>query len=115
MIGADGVIKVVKSPDRETDPSFTLTISASNTVPAVSAPPAKTTATVTITIDDVNDNAPIITNRETSVEIEESSPTTTDVIDVDATDDDIGVNSELEVSRVNYHLYGNFVRIALSE
>ena len=90
---------MAKPPDREQNPSFTLTITASNKIPVVSgAPSTKTTATVIITIEDVNDNTPIITNKETSVEIQENSPNDTLVFDVDATDEDVGVNSEIEVS-----------------
>ena len=96
---SDGIIKVAKPPDREQNPSFTLTITASNKVPAhPTANATKTTATVTITILDVNDNAPNITNSDTTVEIPENSPNHTAVVDVDAVDKDAGVNGEIEAS-----------------
>ncbi|XP_028398312.1 protocadherin Fat 4-like [Dendronephthya gigantea] len=99
---SDGIIKVAKPVDREKNPSFILTVTASNKVPAdSSASPTKTTATVTIAIDDVNDNAPNITNTDTSVNVNENSPNDTQVIDVDAVDDDHGVNSEIEFKIVD--------------
>ena len=96
---SDGIIKVAKPPDREQNPSFTLTITASNKVPThPTANATKTTATVTIIILDVNDNAPNITNSDTTVEIPENSPNHTAVVDVDAVDNDDGVNGEIEAS-----------------
>lgn len=98
----DGIIRVAKPPDREQNPSFTLTVTANNKVPVdPSAPPSNTTATVTITILDVNDNAPNITNSDTSVEIQEGSPQGMHVIDVDADDKDVGDNGKIEASCID--------------
>ena len=106
----NGIITVAKPPDRERNSSFILIINASNPVPVVdSAPSAKTTATVSITISDVNDNAPVITNTETSVEIPENSAMNTEVIDVDAIDNDLGDNSKLEYEIVDGNIGDVFV------
>ena len=79
-LGKDGVLKVETSPDRETVPSFTLTIVASNKVPLDgSTTPTKSSCTVTITIEDVNDNAPIITNNVSSVNVQENSKSSTPI------------------------------------
>lgn len=95
---SDGEIKVNRTIDRERNPSFTLIITASNKVPLdPSVPSTKSTTKVFITIDDLNDNAPNITTIQNNVYIEENSPKNTFVIDVDAVDKDIGMNSEIEV------------------
>ena len=111
----NGIIMVAKPPDRERNSSFILIISASNPVPVVnSAPSAKTTATVNITILDVNDNAPVITNTETSAEIPENSAMNTEVIDVNAIDYDLGDNSKLEFEIVDGNIDDVFVIDATS-
>ena len=105
----DGNLKVEKSPDRETNPSFTLTISASNKVPLVDSPPTtKTTCTVVITIDDVNDNAPEILNNASTVSIRENSRSPTLVFDVDAKDKDAGVNSQIEYEIISGNVQDAF-------
>ena len=92
-----GILKVEKPVDRETNPSFTLSVVASNKVPYSGTPPsAKTSATITITIEDVNDNAPVITNTIYTVKVAEDAKSASLVIDVDATDKDVGVNGEIE-------------------
>ena len=95
--GEDGVLKVQTSPDRETIPSFTVTIVASNKVPLNgSTTPTKPSCTVTIAIEDVNDNAPIITNNVSSVNVLENSKSSTPIFYVKAVDKDIGANGEIQ-------------------
>ena len=91
---ASGVISVDKPPDREQNPSFTLTIEATNKPPFIEAPAAKTTCSVSITIEDANDNAPIITTIA-SPSVPENSPANRQVLDVDATDADAGNNGKI--------------------
>lgn len=90
-----GVISVEKPPDREKTPSFTLVIEATN-VPSftATAPAAKTTCSVSITIEDANDNAPIITTNANGT-VQENSTANTQVLDVDATDADLGDNGKV--------------------
>ena len=96
-LGEDGVLKVQISPDREAVPSFTLTIVASNKVPLDgSTTPTKPSCTVIITIEDVNDNAPIITNNVSSVNVEENLKSSTPIFYVKAVDKDIGANGEIQ-------------------
>ena len=91
-----GIISVEIPPDREQYPSFTLNIRATNKPAFVpSTPSAKTDCSVLITIEDANDNRPNITNTITTVQVEENSPANTQVLDVNATDADIGVNGEI--------------------
>ena len=90
-----GVISVGKPPDREKNSHFTLSVEATNK-PAftASAPAAKTTCSVSITIEDANDNAPVITTNASGT-VPENSPAV-EVLDVDATDEDAGNNGEIE-------------------
>ena len=92
-----GIIRVEKPPDRESNPSFILNIHASNK-PAFlqSTPPAKTDCSVRIDIEDANDNAPNITNTVSTFKIVENSPVSSEVLDVDATDADVGNNGKIE-------------------
>ncbi len=105
----DGIIRVAKPPDREQNPSFTLNVRASNKPAfAPSTPMAKTDCSVEITIQDANDNQPNITNTITTVQVEENSPTNTQVLDVDATDADAGVNGEMEYGIVQGNINNAF-------
>ena len=105
----DGVLKVVTSPDRETNTSFTLTIVASNKVPVTdSAPATNTSCNVFITIEDVNDNAPEITNDVTMVDIQENSKPVGPVFDVEAVDKDVGANGEIQFEIVSGNVRNAF-------
>ena len=106
---ATGIISVAKPPDREQNPSFTLSIHAANTPAfAPSTPAAKTDCNVVITIGDANDNPPNITNTVTTVKVEENSPTNTQVLDVDATDADDGVNAQIEYEIIEGNINNAF-------
>jgi len=56
------------------------------------------TATVTIVIDDINDNAPVFTQRVYRAVMSENYAVGTSVISVSATDADIGSNGKLMYS-----------------
>lgn len=104
-----GLISVEKPPDREQTSSFTLNIHATN-LPAFSpsTPSAKTDCSVRITIEDVNDNSPNITNIVTTFRIIENSPANTEILDVDATDADSGLNGQVVYKIVQGNLNGAF-------
>lgn len=96
-----GELRTAKPLDREalTDPSspLNLTVRATEVVngsPLVSEL-TSSTATVTITIKDVNDEPPRFNRREYSVEIPESLPIGTPLpnLDMVVTDTDVGLNS----------------------
>lgn len=103
-----GIISVNKSPDRETNTLFTLNLRADNQPSfAPSTPAAKTDCSVRINITDANDNAPNITNTVTTVSIAENSPVNTEILDVEATDADVGGNGKIE-----YEIVGGNVKDA---
>lgn len=104
-----GLISVEKPPDREQTSSFTLNIHATN-LPAFSPSTlsAKTDCSVRITIEDVNDNPPNITNIVTTFRIIENSPANTEILDVDATDADSGLNGQVVYKIVQGNLNGAF-------
>ncbi|XP_045449394.1 cadherin-87A-like [Melitaea cinxia] len=98
---ATGALKTAKPLDREAlaDPSspLNLTVRASeivNGVPVVSDL-TSSTATVTVTIKDVNDEPPRFNRREYSVGLPESLPPGTPLpnLDMVVTDTDVGLNS----------------------
>ena len=104
-----GTISIAKPPDREQYPSFTLSVNASNKPDFTpSTPTVKTECNVLITIQDANDNPPIITNNVTTVQVEENSPTNTKVLDVDATDADVGVNGLIEYEIIEGNINNTF-------
>ncbi|KAJ0177573.1 hypothetical protein K1T71_006446 [Dendrolimus kikuchii] len=103
---SSGELRTAKPLDREAlaDPSspLNLTIRATelvNGVPLISDL-TSTTATVTVTIKDVNDEPPRFNKREYSVEIPESLPIGTPLpnLDMVVTDTDVGLNSVFSLS-----------------
>ena len=71
------------------------------------APVLTATATVNITVIDVNDNSPIIDTTIFTIQIRENTTIGTVVFDVDATDIDEGDNSKLTYSILGGH-FGDF-------
>lgn len=51
-----------------------------------------------MTIDDFNDNAPNITTQNTTLKVMENVTINTEVIDINATDNDIGPNANITFS-----------------
>lgn len=89
-----GAITVAGALDREDVASYNLTITATDG----GEPPLSATATVSITILDVNDNAPVFQNEPYSASISEDAEAGHPVIRVEATDDDSGSNGEVTYS-----------------
>ncbi|XP_010223947.1 PREDICTED: protocadherin Fat 4-like, partial [Tinamus guttatus] len=84
-----GDIKIKTSPDYETMNNYSLTVSAVNNK---SAPFYQATATVTVLVIDVNDNAPVFVQNSYSASINMINPVGAPVITVNATDRDQGQN-----------------------
>ena len=95
----NGIITVNKALDRERYPSYEILVRASDKGSKLSL---SSTATVVVTLTDVNDVVPTFTPEVYSVRIREDLPLGAVVTVVTAADTDYGINGE-----VSYHLvYG---------
>lgn len=61
-------------------------------LPSPGSPSLSGTGTVTVLVDDVNDNVPVFTSSTFHTTIMEDAPTGTDVLLVNSSDADVGVN-----------------------
>uniref|UniRef100_A0A8B9S4G9 Cadherin domain-containing protein n=1 Tax=Apteryx owenii TaxID=8824 RepID=A0A8B9S4G9_APTOW len=77
--------------DRETASSHCLVLLASDH----GTPSLNSTATVLITVLDVNDNPPVFNNLEYHIHVKESIPIGSHIIEVSANDCDAGANAEI--------------------
>uniref|UniRef100_A0AAY4DQM4 Cadherin domain-containing protein n=1 Tax=Denticeps clupeoides TaxID=299321 RepID=A0AAY4DQM4_9TELE len=75
-------------------------------------PQKSSTAILQVTVTDVNDNRPVFKEGQIEVHIPENSPVGTSVVQLQATDADVGVNAEIkymfgnQVSPVTKRLFG---------
>lgn len=99
-----GNIYLTKLLDRETTPSYSLTISANNGQGDV------TNAILALTITDVNDNDPVFSQNVYTAQVIENYPIGGSVKRVTCTDADSGVNKDLTLSIVAGNT-GNAFRI----
>lgn len=90
-----GLIIVVATLDRETQDEFTFIVVARDQ----GRPPLSATASVVITLTDVNDNAPVFSTQRYEASVLENSTVGTNVIGINATDKDFGPNGV-----VTYHM-----------
>ncbi len=94
-IGQDsGSITVDRALDRESVQEYSLTIQASDG----GSPPKTDTATVRITVTDVNDCVPQFSKREYTAKIREDVKPGVLVVTVSASDKDLGSNAEIVYS-----------------
>ncbi|KAK7465106.1 hypothetical protein BaRGS_00037727, partial [Batillaria attramentaria] len=84
--GTSGVMFLNKTLDRETVPYYTLLVQAED----AGTPPRSSTAVVRVTVGDKNDNAPVFTQDNIVVSLDENSPPSTQVVNVSAEDPDEG-------------------------
>uniref|UniRef100_A0A8C3I3E0 Protocadherin Fat 3 n=1 Tax=Chrysemys picta bellii TaxID=8478 RepID=A0A8C3I3E0_CHRPI len=89
---SSGIIILEHPLDRELQPSYNISVKASdqNTVLSLSS-----FATVTITVLDINDNPPVFERRDYLVTVPEDTSPGTQVLAVFATSKDIGTNAEI--------------------
>ncbi|XP_018320915.1 protein dachsous [Agrilus planipennis] len=80
--------------DRETTPYYSLVIEALDG----GSPPLRGEMTVNITIQDVNDNQPVFNQTRYFASVQENATVGTSVLQVFATDSDIGENGQVEYS-----------------
>ena len=85
-------IQVNAGLDREVMDRYMLVVQASDS----GTPPNSASAVVYITITDEGDNPPLFRSSNYSGEIEENSPPGTSVLQVEATDIDLGFNAEIQ-------------------
>lgn len=83
-----GEVKVTRLLDRETISGYTLTIQASDN----GSPPRVNTTTVNIDVSDVNDNAPLFSQGNYSIIIQENKPVGFSVLQLVVTDKDSSHN-----------------------
>lgn len=91
---ATGQITISKLLDRESVSKFNLKVLARDAATVVANQLSSTTV-VTIDVLDENDNAPMFIKRESKISVYENSTINTQLIQFQATDADIGVNSEV--------------------
>ena len=91
-----GVISALPGLDRETKDTYYLSITAQDG----GTPPLTGLCAVRVFISDMNDNKPVFSPTLYLTSISEATPLGTDVIPVQASDVDIGVNAEIEFSIV---------------
>ncbi|XP_062991159.1 protocadherin-23 [Elgaria multicarinata webbii] len=90
--------------DRERSSSYQLLILASDH----GTPPLNSTATVSITILDMNDNPPVFTNLEYHVHVRENFPVGSHITAVSARDNDAGSNADITYSIISGNDKGHF-------
>nr|XP_018915731.1 PREDICTED: cadherin-related tumor suppressor [Bemisia tabaci] len=92
---ATGQLSVVKMLDRETTSRFVLQVIAHD---AALNGQLSSTATIVVDILDENDNAPEFTETESKISVLENTPIGSKLIQFQASDADLGVNSEIVFS-----------------
>ncbi|KAJ7419526.1 hypothetical protein WISP_53472 [Willisornis vidua] len=90
--------------DRETASSHHLVLLASD----CGTPSLNSTATVLITVLDVNDNAPVFSRPEYHIHVKESAPIGSHVTEVSANDCDAGTNAEITYTIISGNDRGHF-------
>ncbi|XP_075715458.1 protocadherin gamma-C5-like [Rhinoderma darwinii] len=91
--------------DREETSQYTIELTASD----LGSPPLYSKTSVTLSVSDINDNAPVFTQSTYNAFITENSDPGTLLCTVSATDLDEGVNSELVYSIVESQIDGSSV------
>uniref|UniRef100_A0A8C5E6S0 Protocadherin-16 n=1 Tax=Gouania willdenowi TaxID=441366 RepID=A0A8C5E6S0_GOUWI len=86
-----GVLSTQRSLDRETKAGYTLTVTALDR----GHPPLSSTATVEVTVLDINDHSPQFQTSSYTADISENVPIGSLVLEVKAVDLDYGLNSQV--------------------
>ncbi|KAM7113022.1 protocadherin-23 [Ciconia maguari] len=90
--------------DRETASSHCLVLLASDR----GTPSLNSTATVLITVLDVNDNPPVFSSPEYHIHVKESIPVGSHITEVSANDCDTGTNAEITYAMISGNDRGHF-------
>uniref|UniRef100_A0A8I3PIG2 Protocadherin Fat 3 n=1 Tax=Canis lupus familiaris TaxID=9615 RepID=A0A8I3PIG2_CANLF len=89
---SSGIIILEQPLDREQQPSYNISVQATDQSPGQAL---SSLATVTITVLDINDNPPVFERRDYLVTVPEDTSPGTQVLAVFATSKDIGTNAEI--------------------
>uniref|UniRef100_A0A2I3GB17 Protocadherin-16 n=1 Tax=Nomascus leucogenys TaxID=61853 RepID=A0A2I3GB17_NOMLE len=92
-----GALSVVRPLDREQRAEHVLTVVASDH----GSPPRSATQVLTVSVADVNDEAPTFQQQEYSVLLRENSPPGTSLLTLRATDPDVGANGQVTYGGVS--------------
>ena len=101
------VLHVHRSIDREHTPQIQIRLTAVDR----GFPPRTTYLDSTINIGDANDNSPMYGNSSYHAEVNESTPTTVSLLQVSATDRDLGSNADITYTIVNNSIYSSWFHI----
>ncbi|XP_024116845.1 protocadherin Fat 4 isoform X2 [Oryzias melastigma] len=104
-LSSAGQLSVTKTLDRELGAEYTLLITATDS----GSPALSGTGTVTVLVDDVNDNVPVFSSSTFHTFIAEDAPTGTDVLLVNSSDADVGINGA-----VSYRLSGGHGQFSIN-
>ncbi|XP_030634016.1 protocadherin-16 [Chanos chanos] len=99
-----GMLSTSRPLDRENKDRYTLTVEAQDQ----GTPPLTSTATLDISVLDLNDNSPEFQSSSYMVEIPEDTPEGSPVLEVTATDQDEGSNGQI-VYFLNHESQGMFI------
>ncbi|TNM98565.1 hypothetical protein fugu_013129, partial [Takifugu bimaculatus] len=98
-LSSSGQLSLTQTVDREARSRYVLLITATDS----GVPPLSGTCTVTVSVSDVNDNAPVFTASSFHTTITEDAPTGTDVLLVNSSDADVGNNGVISYSLSGGH------------
>ncbi|XP_051276283.1 LOW QUALITY PROTEIN: protocadherin Fat 4 [Dicentrarchus labrax] len=98
-LSSSGQLSLTQTLDREAQGKYILLITATDS----GSPSLSGTGTVTVLVNDVNDNVPVFTSSNFHTTIMEDAPTGTDVLLVNSSDADVGVNGVISYSLTGGH------------
>ncbi|CAD5124818.1 DgyrCDS13080 [Dimorphilus gyrociliatus] len=101
------ILQTAVSLNREVQSTYVVVIEAVDTGTNPSA--LTGTVSVTVTVNDINDNTPVITSTGHTVSVYENTTIGSVIIDVDATDSDTGDNAALTYTIASGDALGHFM------
>ncbi|CAH1802938.1 unnamed protein product, partial [Owenia fusiformis] len=104
---SSGQIHISAKLDRENTDTYTLTLRATDSLPA-NSDERYTETTVIVTVTDVNDNIPVFSSASYTVSVLEGATVGTVIKQVAASDDDIGLNAQVSFSIISGNTNGDF-------
>ncbi|KAL0974270.1 hypothetical protein UPYG_G00218000 [Umbra pygmaea] len=93
-LSSSGQLILTRTLDRELQGKYTLIVMATDS----GSPPLSGTGVVNVLVEDINDNVPVFTSSTFHTTITEDAPTGTDVLLVNSSDADVGLNGDISYS-----------------